>query len=234
MINISNKDGILNDQQDLYDSYNHFIGSSERKVFFKLYMRMRLYEMVKHLHGDIVECGVFKGSGLLLWLKLMEMSEPNSIKKVIGFDFFGDHFVDSIQNEVDREAMSQVFSRDSSLEKEEVSKAGIQNKILNAGIRQSKFDLVEGDVSQTSRDYIVGRPGFRISLLYLDVDIEEPTYAALNEFWDRVVPGGLVVFDEYAYHIWSESNAVDKFVKERNLKLMNTNIESPTAYIVHP
>jgi hypothetical protein len=46
------------------------------------------------------------------------------------------------------------------------------------------------------------------------------------------VPGGLVVFDEYAYHIWSESNAVDKFIKEKGLCLYNTHIESPTAYII--
>jgi hypothetical protein len=50
--------------------------------------------------------------------------------------------------------------------------------------------------------------------------------------WDRIVDGGVVVFDEYAYHNWSESNGVDRFIKEHNLKLYPTRIKTPTAYLI--
>ena len=53
-------------------------------------------------------------------------------------------------------------------------------------------------------------------------------------FWDRIVPGGVIVFDEYAYHTWSESNGVDRFLKGKNLNLLNTHIATPTAYIIKP
>jgi hypothetical protein len=187
---------------------------------------------VKELNGDIVECGVFKGSGLLTWLKLIDLHQPNSIKKVIGFDFFGNDFVDNIIDDVDRNTMKQVFSRDSSLDPSVISIENINDKIKTSGFKDSKYDLVKGDISFTSINYLKDRPGFRISLLYLDLDLDKPTYDTLVNFWDRIVDGGCVVFDEYAYHSWSESNAVDRFLKDKKIKLRNTHVHAPTAYFI--
>jgi|UniRef100_A0A6C0J1B8 hypothetical protein len=66
--------------------------------------------MTKDLPGDIVECGVFKGSGIFTWYKLIELYAPFEIKKVIGFDYFDQEFVESL-SEKDRDGMKQVFSR---------------------------------------------------------------------------------------------------------------------------
>lgn len=232
MTNLYNTNNPLNDKQNLYDSYNNFIISDDRNLFFKMIKRVELYEKVKHLNGDIVECGVFKGAGLLVWLKMMEMYEPHSIKKVIGFDFFDSDFVETIENEIDRETMRQVFTRCKSLPKDEISFKGIENKIIISGFKNSRFELVQGDISKTSKNYLLNKPGFRISLLYLDLDLEKPTYDTLENLYDRIVPGGIIVFDEYAYHAWSESNAVDCFIQNKKLELVNTNIQSPTAYVV--
>lgn len=245
--------------QSDYDHFNGLIFSRERNIMFKLLMRHRLYEMVKYLHGDIVECGVFKGSGLASWLKMMDMDAPHDIRKVIGFDFYDPEFTKDLTGE-DKIYMEQVFKRcqiniDDSATRStstqscstadavnststnphclsEVSVEFIQQRLINAGVPEYKFELVKGDVSLTSKGYVKTRPGFRISLLYMDLDIERPTYEALVNFWDNIVPGGIVVFDEYAYHVWSEANAVDKFVKEKGLTLHKLDIRSPTAYIV--
>jgi hypothetical protein len=52
--------------------------------------------------------------------------------------------------------------------------------------------------------------------------------------WDRILPGGIILFDEYEYHSFSESNGVDKFLKENNIKynLKSTNFMCPTAYLI--
>ena len=60
----------------------------DTKVLGKLVARTLLAEKTRHIPGDIVEVGVFKGSGVLTWLKLKKLLFPNSMKKVIGFDFF--------------------------------------------------------------------------------------------------------------------------------------------------
>ena len=222
--------GNSSSNQSIYDAYNSLLFSEDKAILFKMIKRIELFSLVKDLHGDIVECGVFKGAGLALWLKLLNMYSPHDTRKVIGFDFFDPSFVDTLLNPIDREMMGKVFSRidkhtDYSLELHTV------NKKLNA-IAPNKFELVKGDIVTTSKTYIESRPGFRISLLYMDLDTDEPTYNTLCNLWDRVVTGGVVVFDEYAYHVWSESNAVDRFIKEYNVTLHKTNVQSPTAYVI--
>lgn len=192
---------------------------------------MYFYELTKNLHGDIVECGVFKGSGLAVWLKLLDMYEPNSIKKVLGFDYFNPDFVETLENVVDKNTMAQVFKRCEATNSE-LSIRAVQDTLLGAGFKTDKFELIQGDITSTSKDYLSDKPGLRISILYLDLDLDEPTYDALNNMWDRVVDGGIVVFDEYAYHNWSESNAVDRFIRKRNLKLQPTFVKTPTAFII--
>lgn len=206
--------------------------SSDRNVFNKLYSKFMFYEMTKNLHGDIVECGVFKGSGMLSWLKIKHMNEPNSIKKVMGFDFFNPGFVENLQDPIDKSAMKQVFDRVKGLDVNDISYEGVEKKILAAGFTSSDYDLIQGDISKTSQDYVKLNPGFRISILNLDLDLDEPTYNTLTNLWNRVVLGGVVIFDEYAYHSWSESNAVDRFIRDNGLNLIKLNIKTPTAYII--
>jgi hypothetical protein len=186
--------------------------------------------MVKDLNGDIVECGVFKGSGLLSWLKILDMNEPNSIKKVIGFDFFDNSFVDNLQG-IDKTTMAEVFSR-CETKTDDISINSIENTILQSGFLPEKFTLVKGDISQTTKEFVKNKPGFRISILYLDLDLYEPTYDTLVNLWDYIVYGGIVVFDEYAYHNWSESKAADQFIKEKKISLISTKVKAPTAYFI--
>ena len=229
-LNLYNNTKDISNNQDFYESFNSFIISQDRNLFNKLYSRINFYEMVKNKNGDIVECGVFKGSGLLTWLKILDMNEPNSIKKVIGFDFFDNSFVDNLDG-IDKDTMTEVFSRcDTNIN--DISMNAIRNKILNSGFDEEKFTLVKGDVIKTTKDFVKDKPGFRISILYLDLDLYEPTYETLVNLWDNIVDGGLIVFDEYAYHSWSESKAADRFLKEKGLTMFSTKVKAPTAYII--
>jgi hypothetical protein len=234
MINLHNNTSSIHYNQDVYDSFNSFIFSKDRNIFNKMYSRIIFYEMTKHLHGDIIECGVFKGSGLFTWLKLLDIYEPRSIKKVVGFDFFDESFVEELPDGVDKDTMKQVFRRVENLSKDDISLNGVKSKILTAGFSEDKFELVQGDVSKTTIDFVNQRPGARISILYLDMDLDKPTYDTLVNLWNIIVPGGVIVFDEYAYHSWSESNAVDRFINEKSLTLHKTLVKAPTAYIIKP
>jgi hypothetical protein len=238
MTNLYNSSGKIDRDQDIYDAFNDFIFSTDRNIFNKMWAKMYFYEMTKDLHGDIVECGVFKGSGMSVWLKLLDMYEPNSIKKVIGFDMFDPGFVDNLED-IEKHTMQQVFDR-CNIDYDDVSLETINNRLLNAEFKHDKFELVKGDVSFTTEEFVVSRPGAKISILYLDLDLEEPTYNVLYNLWDRVVPGGVIVFDEYCYHKWTETAAADnflsyldfKYIKENGFKLSKLNIKSPTAYII--
>ena len=54
----------------------------------------------------------------------------------------------------------------------------------------------------------------RISLLHLDLDLYEPTKVALEYLYPKVVPGGIVLLDEYAMEGFpGESEAVEEYFK---------------------
>jgi len=217
--------------QSFYDSFNEFIISSDLKIFGKLLARARLLEVVKDVPGDIVECGVFKGSGLFTFLKLKRYLCPNSCKRVIGFDFFNSEELLKTLYGVDKEAMSTLFdSRDFSHETS--FKEHLEQRIISSGFEEHEFDLIAGDVNKTTYEYVLNNPGFKISLLYLDLDVKEPTYNTLCAFWDRVSTGGMVVFDEYAYQKWSESQGVDDFFRDKYIQVNSLNYLSPTAYVI--
>ena len=59
-----------------------------------------------------------------------------------------------------------------------------------------KTELVVGDACETIPQYVEEHPHLLINLLYVDFDIYEPTKAALQHLYPRVVKGGVVAFDE--------------------------------------
>ena len=222
---------IIQAKQELYDAFNSFILSSDTKVFGKLLARCLLLDYVKNIPGDIVECGVFKGTGILTLLKAKKFLCPNSIKKVVGFDFYDtDGLLASLSGQ-DKEAMTTLF-RDRGFNHKDSFVNYLNDLILSCGFLEHEFDLVKGDISNTALEYSKKNPGLRISLLYIDLDIAKPTYDALSSLWDNVSTGGIVVFDEYAYHCWSESNGADDFFHSKDVQIKSLNFLAPTAYVV--
>jgi hypothetical protein len=235
-----NKDDITNNNKlnqpsdDAYKSFNDFIFSEDIKLAGKLLHRYNFFLKTRELPGDIVEIGVFKGSGIMTFLKFIKIFSPNSNKKVIGFDIFNSNEAKHIlekDSQLDKSAMLQVYDR---VECDELSLESVKNRIAKSGIENDKFILVPGDVEQTLPDFLEKNPGFRISMLYIDVDIERPTYISLKYLWDRILPGGFVIFDEFEYHRFSESNGLEKFLKERNMDfdVKSTDWIAPTAFIL--
>lgn len=220
---------LSNISQSVCNCFNGFILSEDTRFFNKLISRALSYEQVKDIPGDIVECGVFKGTGVYSFLKLRNIFNPNSSKRIIGFDFFDtEKLLDSITDDIEKCAMKTLFEERGFNHKNSF-KEYLEQQIINHGF--SNFDLIEGDISLTTKEFSDKNPGLKISLLYMDVDLEVPTYNALNNLWDNITKGGLIIFDEYGYHKWSESKGVDRFIKERDLDIKSLNYLCPTAYI---
>lgn len=222
---------IISQSQKIYDGFNDFMLSSDIKVFGKLLARTLLFEQVKDVPGDILEFGVFKGTGLMTFLKLKRYFCPNTMKKVVGFDFFETDGLLKTLSPQDKEVMSTLF-KERGFAHEESFKEYLNQSILSYGFESHEFELIKGDASKMSKDYVESRPGLKISLLYLDLDLAKPTYDVLCAMWDKVSKGGIVVFDEYAYQKWSESQGVDQFFEDKNVEIISLNYMAPTACVV--
>lgn len=229
-MNITNYSEITSD--DIYKSFNNFIFSNDIKVIGKLLFRHHYYKLTEHMPGDIVEIGVFKGSGILSWLKILKVFAVQTNKKVIGFDFFSaEDTIKYTETVKQGNSLQNVINR---VNEDELSLKAVTARINGAGFDNSKFILIKGDVKYTIPDFIRNNPGFRISILYLDADIAEPTYYSLLYLWDLILPGGYIVFDEYEFHAFDECAGVEKFLKEKKLEytIQTTNFYNPTAFMI--
>ena len=56
--------------------------------------------------------------------------------------------------------------------------------------------LIKGDVTKTLPDFLQNNRHVIVSLLYLDMDIYEPTKVALKELLPRMAKGSIIAFDE--------------------------------------
>ena len=218
---------------EVYKSFNEFIFSNDIKLLGKLLLRYSFFNKIKDLPGDIVEIGVFKGSGVATFSKFIEIFCTHSNKKIIGFDIFNVDKSDKIldkDTKIDKETMGIVYSK---IDKNELSLESVTDRLNNMN-NSKNFLLVDGDVEESIPIFLQENPGFKISLLYIDVDIQRPTYFALKYLWDRILPGGIILFDEYEYHKFSESVGVDQFLKEFNIEytIQSTNFMAPTAFMI--
>ena len=231
---ISNENKLNDIEQNIYDKFNNFIFSDDLKLTGKLLHRFEHFLNVKDLPGDIVEVGVFKGSGMASFMKFIEIYGPNSNKKVIGFDIFGTDDAESIlenDGSTDKDSMKVVYNR---VNHDELTYDSVKERLENTGVSSDKFKLIKGDVQYSIPKYLKENKGFRVSLLYIDVDLDRPTYHTLINLWDRILPGGVILFDEYEYHKFSESAGVERFLREKNIDygLKSTNWVAPTAFMV--
>jgi len=231
-ISNGNKLNMIN--QTIYDKFNDFIFSDDLKLMGKLLHRFEHFLKVKDLPGDIVEIGVFKGSGISSFMKFIQIYCPNSNKKVLGFDIFDTEHAEEILEKdgtLDKSNMKVVYDR---VESNELTLKSVTDKLVGTGISQDKFKLIKGDVEKTLPHFLNDNPGFRTSLIYIDVDLDRPTYFSLKYLWERLLPGGVVLFDEYEYHKFSESTGVEKFLREIGMEynLKSTNWIAPTAFMV--
>jgi hypothetical protein len=212
--------------QDSFDAYNNFLAVGSPDRFTKILARYELYKTIVDLPGDIVECGVFKGQGLLFWAKLIEIFNPLSPRKVIGFDTFSG-VPDTVVSKSDRDS-SESFRNYGDVPEKVAALARAQ------GLAH-RIQIVAGDAGETIPRFVAENRGFRVALLNLDFDVFEPTKIALETLYGKVVPDGVICFDEYAIHNWGESDAADECLAGKGLRLSSFPWAlSPTAFCRKP
>lgn len=212
----------------VWDSYNTLLLSPDIERVRKLLVRYDLFRLTLEIPGDIVECGVLKGSGFMYWLKLLNIRAHGSAKRVVGFDLFSEFLYDA--DEASEDAIAHFVSESGY---RGISTTDLAATAVAAGFSPQQFELIPGDIRESAAEYVAANPGFRISLLHMDLDVDVPTRAALEALWPRLVTGGIVVFDEYALPRWSESVGVDTFFADKHVQLRTTPwARSPTAYAV--
>jgi hypothetical protein len=79
--------------------------------------------------------------------------------------------------------------------------------------------LVRGKVPDT----LARVPSKKVSYLSIDMNCAEPEIAAAEFFWDKLVPGAVIVLDDYGAGPWylRQKQAFDRFAAERGVPILS-------------
>lgn len=209
-LNVERRDPL---EETIPDAYNHsrflprvYRGSLDRYLYF-----LNQLEEVRHLDGDIVECGVSIGHGALLFLL---MSEYLGVERTYyGFDSFEGFPAPGEKDGTTPITREHFWANPTDTVLRVLKDGRIPDDKINSRVR-----LVKGYFEDTLPRY-----GGNIALLHLDCDLYESYKVALNTLYEKVVPGGIVMFDEYDDSRWAGARvAIDEFFADK--------VEKPVAH----
>ncbi len=211
-----NKDTTFLQDKDFMDAYNlgmnsgHKIGrekGSTKNINIEWRIQVCCWAgwHAKHLSGHFVECGTNTGIMSLAICKYIDFNALN--KDFYLFDTFSgipDHQISPQESILNRQAENEMYEECYELTKNNFS-------IF------PRAKLVKGEIPHTLKEVEIGE----VCYLMLDMNIAFPEVAALDFFWEKLVPGAVVLFDDYGWLAYGEQKAShDNFAKRYGVKIL--------------
>jgi hypothetical protein len=154
--------------------------------------RYELMKLVQDVPGAIIELGVCSGNGLMSLIHCHNVLQPTyKYREFYGFDTF-EGFPSVHENDI----------KDVVWKKGDFGNAcydrlhNIMDIHNNFYYLPTNVELIKGNVCETVPEFLKNNKHVLVSLLYLDMDIYEPTKVALKEFLPRMAKGSIIAFDE--------------------------------------
>lgn len=170
-----------------------------------LYFHER-YRSIERLDGDIVECGIGYSRTFQILACLLKR-ENNAKRKLYGFDSFEGFPEPTVEDTSPRNPKKgewKVLTPTQLMRILELLR--IDKTFIDAHIR-----IVKGFLEDTLPQSAVEK----IALLHLDVDLYLSYKVCLEQLFPKVVPGGVVLFDEYASPKWPGARkAIDEYFQD--------------------
>jgi hypothetical protein len=211
------------------ENFPKYVRRQHLKRFLALY---EIFKLAMPVKGSIIECGVFRGFGVMSWAKLSTMLEPENLtRRIYGFDSFAGF--PSVAA-ADRTRVADVQAGGLAADSYDELKALVAEYDRDRFLGHiDKVHLVKGDVVETVPKFVEEHPHLVVSLLFLDVDLYEPTKAALEAFLPRMPRGAVLAFDELDNPLWpGETLAALESVGLRRLELRRLDWDPYIAYAV--
>ena len=156
----------------------------------------RMFEKIQSLDGDIVECGVGIGQTLIGWLSLVWSYGQR--RRVWGFDSFEGFPESTSEDKSYRDAQKGDFwALKGVIDGTNVTPLDIVvDSISNYGLTKEWLSSILTLIQGWFKDSLTHYDG-QIALLHIDADLYQSYRNVLEILGPKVVPGGLILFDEY-------------------------------------
>ncbi|MBL9123214.1 MAG: class I SAM-dependent methyltransferase [Planctomycetaceae bacterium] len=177
-----------------------------------------LYNAVDYLTrakipGDIAECGVWRGGSSMI-CALTLLKDGDTSRHLHLFDTY-EGMPDSTEKDVFLDGKSTIPKG--------ALCAGIdivQENMFRTGYPREKMHFIKGMVEET----LPQAAPERLALLRLDTDFHDSTYHALVHLYPRLVPGGVLVLDDFG-SMQGARDAVLNYLRENNFNILIHRIE---------
>jgi hypothetical protein len=192
-----------------------------------------LYRRALDVHGVVMEFGVRWGRDLALFQSLRGIYEPyNYTRTIVGFDTFSGF--PSISEHDGDDAVIQHGAYGVSEGYEEYLEQLLAVREQESPIGHiRKFELVKGDVTETLPAYLDAHPETVVALAYFDMDIYEPTLAALELLRDRFTKGTVIGFDEVGVSAFpGETVALREALGLNNIRLQRSPVDALPSFMI--
>ena len=180
------------------DYYAKFMDPGNWHSLDRKYTLNQLLKLTEHLQGDIVECGVYKGASAYLMCE----SSLKTDKTIHLFDSF--------------EGLSNPGDFDGTY----WQKGGLkmpENELFTSLSSYNNFKVYKGWIPNRFSDV----SDINVSFLHIDVDLYQPTLDTLAFFYERMVPNGIILMDDYGFRSCpGAKKAADDFFAAREEKIV--------------
>lgn len=160
-------------------------------------------------HGALIECGTFKGGMSAAMMEIGGNDRP--------YLFFDSFRGLPTTQEVDGPA-ARAWEEAAAIDPENyndacVASLGEFKQTLEKATRGRSYDIYIGCGWFKDAFAVIPRNP-KIAVLRLDADWYESTMQCLDQFWDHIIPGGMILIDDY--YMWDGcSRAVHDFLAKR-------------------
>jgi len=180
------------------ENFPKYVRRQQLKRFLALY---EIFKLVLPVKGSVVECGVFRGFGLMSWAKLSTILEPENLtRRIYGFDTFEGFPSVSLRDQSEFQHSSEGELKANSFDElNELIQEYDADRFLG---HMHKVELIKGDLMRTIPEFIEKHRHLVVSLLFLDVDLYDATKTAIEHFVPRMPKGAVIAFDELDNPIW--------------------------------
>jgi O-methyltransferase len=158
-------------------------GTHDLQIEWRIHIALWAATHAKSLAGDFVECGVNTG---IVSIAICTYLDFNSLDK----DFY---LFDTFQG-IPEEQMSEV-ERDERIRHNKSHYTECYETAVKNFASWPRCRLVRGKVPDTLAEVGIEK----VAYLHIDMNIAAPERAALEFFWDKVVPGGVILLDDYGF-----------------------------------
>ena len=199
------------------------------------------YILNNNIEGVLVECGVDTGMFEEIWIN--ELIKNNTVRDIYLYDTFTGLTEPGENDYTCKDAVLFNMSKEN-VHNEWKSKIInettnnwcytpleiVKNRLNSKGYPENKLHYIVGDVMETLKNK--KNIPEKIAVLRLDTDWYESSKYELEQMYDNVVCGGVIIFDDY-YHWEGQRKATDDFFKKINMNYQFININNgKTAAII--